>query len=277
MTVAEIAADARACCRRRRRRHPSPRPRRRGTPHASTPTSTATRSPPCAAQPGRNSIIQVTTEAVGRFSPAEQMAMRPRGEARGRVDRAPRTCPGRGVRGGGAGCSSGGWPEHASRLSSSSTSPTEVTRLLDLIDRGVIPFARPFLLFVLGRYAADQQSLAGGARPVRRRPRRPRLPLGDAAPSAVAKPNARSTRPVSAAMSASASRTTSICRTVPSRRQRRPRRGHRRPPPRRGLRHHGCGRGACADGYRRVTPRPAALGGGAGGDLRLHLSPPTET
>ena len=36
--------------------------------------------------------------------------------------------------------------------------PEEVTRCLDLIDRGVIPFARPFLLFVLGRYAADQQS-----------------------------------------------------------------------------------------------------------------------
>ena len=29
---------------------------------------------------------------------------------------------------------------------------------IDLVDRGVIPFPRPFLLFVLGRYARDQQS-----------------------------------------------------------------------------------------------------------------------
>ena len=33
-----------------------------------------------------------------------------------------------------------------------------MTRCLDLIEREVIPFARPFLLFVLGRYSADQQS-----------------------------------------------------------------------------------------------------------------------
>lgn len=35
----------------------------------------------------------------------------------------------------------------------------EVTRFFRLCDKGVIPFARPFLLFVLGRYAADQQSV----------------------------------------------------------------------------------------------------------------------
>ncbi len=34
----------------------------------------------------------------------------------------------------------------------------DVHRLLDLRSRGVVPFMAPFLLFVLGRYATDQQS-----------------------------------------------------------------------------------------------------------------------
>jgi uncharacterized protein (DUF849 family) len=36
--------------------------------------------------------------------------------------------------------------------------PDDVARLLDLRKRGVIPFAQPFALFVLGRYTDDQQS-----------------------------------------------------------------------------------------------------------------------
>jgi len=35
---------------------------------------------------------------------------------------------------------------------------TEVDRFFKLFAKGVIPFARPFLLFVLGRYSTDQQS-----------------------------------------------------------------------------------------------------------------------
>ena len=37
-------------------------------------------------------------------------------------------------------------------------SPADVTRLLDLRKRGIIPFSQPFALFVLGRYTEDQQS-----------------------------------------------------------------------------------------------------------------------
>jgi uncharacterized protein (DUF849 family) len=36
--------------------------------------------------------------------------------------------------------------------------PDDVARLLDLRKRGIIPFARPFALFVLGRYTDDRQS-----------------------------------------------------------------------------------------------------------------------
>ena len=101
--------------------------------------------------------LQVTTEAVGRYSPEEQMAtvrsLRP--EA---VSLALRELV----------------PDAASEVEAGAFfswmvesrvapqfilyTPAEVTRCLDLIDRGVIPFPRPFLLFVLGRYAADQQS-----------------------------------------------------------------------------------------------------------------------
>ena len=36
--------------------------------------------------------------------------------------------------------------------------PDEIDRLRDLIDRGIVPFAAPEVLFVLGRYTAGQQS-----------------------------------------------------------------------------------------------------------------------
>ena len=103
-------------------------------------------------------VIQVTTEAVGRYTPAEQMAIRPRRPPRGGFPRAPRTCPRCRIRAGGARLLrvDGGKPHRASVHPL--RTPDDVTRLIDLVDRGVIPFARPFLLFVLGRYSADQQS-----------------------------------------------------------------------------------------------------------------------
>lgn len=102
-------------------------------------------------------VIQVTTEAAGRYDPAEQIecvrALRP--EA---VSLAVRELI----------------PDQASEHEAQAFlawmaenriapqfilyTPAEATRLIDLVDRGVIPFARPFLLFVLGRYTAGQQS-----------------------------------------------------------------------------------------------------------------------
>ena len=113
---------------------------------------------------GPDLVVQITTEAVGRFTPAEQMA-----------------------------CARAVMPEAVSialrelvpdepaeptaeqffRWMASEEiapqfilyAPDEVTRLLDLVDRGVIRWARPFLLLVLGRHAADQQSAAGDLDP----------------------------------------------------------------------------------------------------------------
>jgi 3-keto-5-aminohexanoate cleavage enzyme len=102
-------------------------------------------------------VIQVTTEAVGRYTPAEQMAvvraLRPEAVSLALRELVPDPAAEPAARAFFA------WLAET-RIAPQFIlyAPEEVTRLLDLVDRGIIPFARPFLLFVLGRYSADQQS-----------------------------------------------------------------------------------------------------------------------
>jgi len=111
-----------------------------------------------AARCGDRLAIQVTSEAVGQYTPREQIAAIDRVRP-GAVSVALRELV----------------PDDAGepvaraffeRLKRHGTSPQfilyepdEVDRFFTLKDRGTIPFARPFLLFVLGRYAADGQSM----------------------------------------------------------------------------------------------------------------------
>jgi uncharacterized protein (DUF849 family) len=102
-------------------------------------------------------VIQVTTEAVGRYTPAEQMAtvraVRPEAVSLALRELVPDAA------------SEPAAQAFFAWLAESRIAPQfilytqeEVTRLLDLVDRAVIPFAHPSLLFVLGRYSADQPS-----------------------------------------------------------------------------------------------------------------------
>lgn len=102
-------------------------------------------------------VIQITTEAVGRYTPEEQMAavraLRPEAVslALGEIipDRAAEAEARAFLH----------WMvERAVAPQFILYRPEEVGQLHDLVDRGVIPFPRPILLFVLGRYARDQQS-----------------------------------------------------------------------------------------------------------------------
>jgi uncharacterized protein (DUF849 family) len=102
-------------------------------------------------------IIQITTEAVGRYRPAEQMAvvrtLCPEAVSLALGEILPDRTGEDDAR------AFFGWmAERAIAPQFILYRPEEVGRLRDLIDRGVIPFPRPFLLFVLGRYAQDQQS-----------------------------------------------------------------------------------------------------------------------
>ena len=102
--------------------------------------------------------IQITTEAVGRYTPDEQMAVvrAVRPEAVSLATRelvADKAAEARAR-------------EFFAWMKEARVSPqfilyddADVTRVLDLMQRGVVPFADPFLIFVLGRYTADQQSV----------------------------------------------------------------------------------------------------------------------
>ncbi len=96
--------------------------------------------------------------------------------------------------------------------------PEEVTRCLDLIDRGVIPLRAALPALRPRPLLRRPAVVARRPRPVRRRPRRPRFSLGDVR-LRPARGRMRPRRsPRSAATSASASRTTSISPTAPSHR-----------------------------------------------------------
>ena len=102
-------------------------------------------------------VIQVTTEAVGRYAPAEQMAtvraLRPEAASLALREIIPDEASEAAAR------DFFDWMQEAGVAPQVILyAPEEVARCRELIARGVVPFAAPFLLFVLGRYAADQQS-----------------------------------------------------------------------------------------------------------------------
>jgi 3-keto-5-aminohexanoate cleavage enzyme len=101
---------------------------------------------------GESIVVQITTEAVGRYSPAEQMAavraLRPEAASIALAELIP----------------DGEEADQAAefldwlrreRIAPQYIlyAPDEVARFHDLRGRGVIPQRRPFVLFVLGRYA----------------------------------------------------------------------------------------------------------------------------
>ncbi len=104
-------------------------------------------------------LIQVTTEAAGRYTPDEQAGLiedlRPEAVSlalrellsdgdEGRLRRLFAFMDGAGV-----------WPQIILY------DAADVARLLALIESGSLPLLKPSVLFVLGRYAADQQSSPG--------------------------------------------------------------------------------------------------------------------
>ena len=106
---------------------------------------------------GRDPVIQITTEAVGRFAPREQMAsvraVRPEAVSLALREIVPDA--------------SGeeiarrflDWAGEAGiAVQTILYTPDEVTRFLDLLDRKIVAGPAPFLLFVLGRHTTDQQS-----------------------------------------------------------------------------------------------------------------------
>ena len=107
---------------------------------------------------GNGLIIQMTTEAVGIYAPAEQMAavraVRPEAASMAlrELCRDEDAVP--------------GFAEFLAWMAEERIAPQfilyapeDVDRFTDLQRRGVIPGRRPFLLFVLGRYTAGQKSL----------------------------------------------------------------------------------------------------------------------
>ena len=100
---------------------------------------------------GERMVIQVTTEAVGRYGPAEQMAM-----VRELRPEAVSLALGELIPDEGASSEAAAflaWLKHE-RIAPQYIlyAPDEVVRFHDLRARGVIPQRRPFALFVLGRY-----------------------------------------------------------------------------------------------------------------------------
>ncbi|HET7717726.1 MAG TPA: 3-keto-5-aminohexanoate cleavage protein [Bauldia sp.] len=102
-------------------------------------------------------VIQVTTEAADRYAPGEQMAsvrsVRPEAVSLALRELIADASNEREAR------AFLSWVREAGIAPQVILyTPEEVSRCLALVDRGVIPFASPFLLFVLGRHSADRQS-----------------------------------------------------------------------------------------------------------------------
>lgn len=111
--------------------------------------------------------VQITTEAVGVFTPQQQMAC-----VRGVMPRAVSVAlreivpVAAGARGEAAAQAFFVWMKEQ-RISPQFIlyDAQDVHRFFDLQAKGVVPFEMPFLLFVLGRYAKDQQSAPGDLDP----------------------------------------------------------------------------------------------------------------
>ena len=106
---------------------------------------------------GTTMVVQMTTEAVGIYSAAEQMeavrALRPSFVSMAIAELVPDA---------GHEC---GAQEFFVWLKENRIVPQfilygsdDLERFIDLQARGIVPFSNPFLLFVLGRYSAGQQS-----------------------------------------------------------------------------------------------------------------------
>jgi 3-keto-5-aminohexanoate cleavage enzyme len=106
---------------------------------------------------GEGMVVQVTTEAFGRYSPAEQMAavraLRPEAVSIALAE----LIPDDNAIDGAAGFLD--WLRRE-RIAPQYIlyAPVEVARFHDLRSRGVIPQRKPFTLFVLGRYAERTQA-----------------------------------------------------------------------------------------------------------------------
>jgi 3-keto-5-aminohexanoate cleavage enzyme len=105
---------------------------------------------------GERMVVQITTEAVGRYSPAEQMAavraLRPEAVSISLAELVPDDETDQAAT----------FLEWLKRERIAPQyilyAPDEVARLHDLRRRGVIPQRRPLALFVLGRYAARTEA-----------------------------------------------------------------------------------------------------------------------
>jgi uncharacterized protein (DUF849 family) len=106
---------------------------------------------------GGRMVIQLTTEAVGRYGPAEQMAvvraLRPEAVSLALAE----LMPDDGATDAAAAFLA--WLRHE-RIAPQYIlyTPAEVTRFHELRGRGVIPQRRPFALFVLGRYGEKTEA-----------------------------------------------------------------------------------------------------------------------
>lgn len=106
---------------------------------------------------GDDIVVQITTEAVGLYSPREQietvMAVQPEAVSIATKELIP--APDAEA----AAAALYAWAyERRIAMQHIVYSPEEYARLLDLITRGVVPGSRHSLIFPLGRYATDQQS-----------------------------------------------------------------------------------------------------------------------
>jgi 3-keto-5-aminohexanoate cleavage enzyme len=106
---------------------------------------------------GAELIVQMTTEAVGQFTPPEQIAavraVRPEAVSIAVKELVPDASAE------GAAAELYRWT-HQNRIAVQHIlyTPEEFDRLLDLIARGVVPGERHSLIFPLGRYVANQES-----------------------------------------------------------------------------------------------------------------------
>jgi 3-keto-5-aminohexanoate cleavage enzyme len=106
---------------------------------------------------GERIVIQITTEAVGRYGPAAQMALvrelHPEAVSLALAELFPDD------RAIGEAAAFLGWLKREGIAPQYILySPQEVARFHDLRRRGVIPQRRPFVLFVLGRYASQAEA-----------------------------------------------------------------------------------------------------------------------
>src|SRR5438552_17634307 len=106
---------------------------------------------------GRELIVQMTTEAVGQFTPPQQIAavraVRPEAVSIAVTELVPDASAES------AAAELYGWA-HQNRIAVQHIlyAPDEFDWLHDLITRGIIPGKRHSLIFPLGRYVADQES-----------------------------------------------------------------------------------------------------------------------